>query len=258
MTKSNNGVEKIIYNEKPRYFNENNKNLFNISSKVNYKNPFARGFIKNDWSFPTKGEGTLLFETTLEDINNPKFVDNFKYIDNDIDIKIDQVNLQNIIHFKYKFNTKNQIFETCWANAYSEAIFLANKRILGREIESFETYRENLIKYSCRKYTDGADIADTRNEKIRKYFESKRLHFERIDEQEAKEAFIKGRRFIVFQFDLNKKQWNNFKKFFIKDKKGILTKDLNNKDLKLEDMKEPEEHAVLLIDVNNEYLKFLN
>ena len=41
--------KKVIYNEFPVHLKPNLKNLFNISSKVNYKNPFARYFIKKGW-----------------------------------------------------------------------------------------------------------------------------------------------------------------------------------------------------------------
>ena len=63
-----------------------------------------------------------------------------------IDIKIEDINYENLIKYKYQFFSKNQIFGTCWANAYAASIFLTNKRILGKQTETFETYRENLIK----------------------------------------------------------------------------------------------------------------
>ena len=142
-------MKKKIYDEFPSHLNPTLKYLFNISSKVNYKHPLARYFIKKNWDFPIEGQGILFLETNIEELNKPnslgKDLEEIKY--EGIDIKIEDLNYENLIKFKYQFITKNQIFGTCWANAYSGVIFLTNKRILGKEIETFETYRENLIHW---------------------------------------------------------------------------------------------------------------
>ena len=75
-----------------------------------------------------------------------------------IKIKIGDLNYSNLIHFNYKFISKNQIFGTCWANAYSGAIFLTKKRIFGQKPEAFETYRENLIKFASKENINGGNI----------------------------------------------------------------------------------------------------
>lgn len=152
---------------------------------------------------------------------------------------------------------------TCWANAYAAAILRTNKRILGRKTETFETYRENLIKYACEKYTDGAHIM---NDRVRDYFESIKLNINKvINVRDAKNAIMKGH-FVVCYFCLNKTQWDNFDNFFEKPKQGVLTKEEINKNMEeTEDMEETQEdiddacgHAVLLIDVKSDYLEFLN
>jgi len=67
---------------------------------------------------------------------------------------------------------------------------------------------------------------------------------------------VKGR-FIVFSFSLNEKQWDNFSNFFTSNNTGILSEDILNKDCKLEEGPY-EAHSVLLIEVKEKYLRFLN
>ena len=255
LTKDKNIKRKIFYDEFPEHLNKNLKNLFDISSKVDYNNPFARQFIKKNWDFPKEGQGTLLFEANIEDMNNPNyFVNDFKKTQNEeYEIKIDQVNLKNIIHFKFKFNTKNQIFGTCWANAYSEAIILANKRILGRKIETFETYRENIIKNACLRNEDGGHIEF---QNVYDYFRKQKLRIEKISEEEAKSVLMKGR-FVVCHFYLNDLQWHNFSKFYRDHKDEVLTEEIINEKMNPL-IREVGGHAVLLVEFSSDYLKFLN
>ena len=245
--------ENKIYSEFPKHLNKKIKNLFDVTSKVDYKNPFARHFINKNWDFPKEGLGTLLFEAKIEDLSNQYFTDNIKNISNEFyEIKIEDLNLDSILRFKFKFQTKNQIFGTCWANAYAAAITLANKRIFGRKIETFETYRENIIKYACKKYIDGGRI----DEKTEKYFNKQRLRIEKITEQQVQSAKMHGK-FIVCHFYLTEAHWDKFEEFYEKHKKEVLTEEyINNK---LDPTKNKVSgHAVLLVDYQKDYLKFLN
>ena len=169
------------------------------------------------------------------------------------------MNYNHLIHFKYNFITKNQIFGTCWANAYAAAIFLINKTIIGRKVESFETIRENLIKYACEENIDGGNIEYP---KVSYCFNSKKVYFKKIiNEKEAKYALIKGS-FVVCRFYLNDKQWENFKIFFSKEetRTQILKKeDLNEGCQGNVNLCKPDSgHAVLLIEYNSEFLRFLD
>jgi len=164
----NKNIKNVIYNKFPSDLNKNKnlKYLFDISSTVNYKNPFANHYINKNWIFPEGGEGRLFFETNIEGLNQfYKDLNEIKY--EGIDIHLGDFNSENFIQFKYKFPSQNQIFGTCWSNAYSAAIYLTNKRILGRAIKPFEHYRENLIKFASDKNTDGGNIE---NEKVKNFF----------------------------------------------------------------------------------------
>ena len=188
----------------------------------------------------------------MDELN--KFADSLNKINYEgIDIMIQDFHYQNLITFKYQFFAKNQIFGTCWANAYSAAIFLTNKRILGKKIESFEIYRENLLKYASNINTDGGDI---NNPKVKEFFDRQRLHYNEIKtEEEARKIVMKGR-FLVFRFFLKEKQWTNFSNFGFNNKRGILTEDILNKGC--ENDTNPGGHAIVLIEVARGYLRFLN
>ena len=248
----NQNIKKDIHNEFPSHLNQNLKYLFDISSKVNYKNPIANHYINKNWNFPKGGKGKLSFETNLEGLNQfYKNLNEIKY--EGVDINFGNFNSENLIQFKYKFLPKNQIFGTCWANTYSAAISLTNKRILGRTIKPFDHYREKLIKFGSKKNIDGGNIE---NKGVKKFFKENKIHFEIIEASEAKKALMKGR-FIVLTFYLNKAQWENFSDFFTSNETGILSKEILNKDCEVES--EPYDgHSVLLIEIKGNYLRFLN
>ena len=60
---------------------------------------------------------------------------------------------------------------------------MTNKRILGKKLDTFETYREKLIKYASNENIDGGNIE---NKKVQKFFNDNRLHCEFRDEKQAK------------------------------------------------------------------------
>lgn len=132
----NENIKKILYNDFPNnLFDDKLKFLFDISSKVNYRNKVARYYIKKGWKFQKNYSGTLFFETNLKELNEPysfsQDLNEIKY--EGINMKIEDLNYENLIQFKYQFFTKNQVFGTCWANAYCAGIFLTNKRIIGKK-----------------------------------------------------------------------------------------------------------------------------
>ena len=129
---------------------------------------------------------------------------------------------------------------------------MTNKRILGKKLDTFETYREKLIKYASNKNIDGGDIE---NEKVQIFFHDNRLYCELRDENEAKKALEKGR-FIAFSFRLRAKQWTNFSNHLARGK-DILDENMLNEGCE-GDASTPGGHAVLLIEITDEYVRFLN
>ena len=105
-------------------------------------------------------QSTLCFEANPDGLCKENLGKDIKKIRLEaIDIKVGDLNFKFFIEFKYKFLTKNQVFDTCWANAFSAALFLTNKRIIGKKLETFETFREKLIKEISIKNQDGIGIA---------------------------------------------------------------------------------------------------
>ena len=68
---------------------------------------------------------------------------------------------------------------------------------------------------------------------------------------------MKGRPCLC-KFYLDKKQWHNFFEFFTQNKTGILTKQIINKKCITTNIDEPGGHAVVLIEIEEKCLKFLN
>ena len=253
----NANIKKIIYGEFPNHLNQSAKNLFNISSKVSYKNPVASYYIEQNYDFPDDGEGTLYFESNLVEATNSESNDlanNLNEINyKGIEIGIGDIGFNNFIKFKYNFLTKNQIFGTCWANAIAGSIFLANKRILGRKTETFETYREYIIKRACG-VGDGGKVSSPN---VIKFLEKKNFHVKRVNLSGAKTAIMKGR-FIYFVFWLNNKQWDNFSKFCCPRRPGILDEKVLNHECYSNMQSNVSGHAVILIEITKNYYRFLN
>ena len=254
---NNDNEKKKLYYSLPEHLenNENVKKLFNISSNVDYKNPLAHLYIKEDYNFPTNGRGKLFLRASIPEINKAcSLTGVLNEVKNEgIEIKICDLNYNNF-EFKYNFATKNQIFGTCWSNAYSAAIFLTNKRILGRKIESFETIRENLIRIACNRNEDGGNV---RQKNVLDFFKSHKLNCEEINVSEAKKCIMKGR-FVICAFWLWDTQWTNFGDFFKENPDGILEEKILNRRCAVNSPQPDEGHAVLLIEIGNNYLKFLN
>ena len=87
------------------------------------------------------------------------------------------------------FQTKNQIFGTCWANACAACIHFANKRILGRKNISFEDIKEHLIINYSNDNIDGNIISKALNNIYNDY----KLRMKEIDEKNARLAVMSGR-----------------------------------------------------------------
>jgi len=95
--------------------------------------------------------------------------------------------------------------------------------------------------------------------KLKIFFEKKQIYIKNINEEAAREVIMKGR-YVVCNFTLNKEQWDKFVKYFfeVDTKKTILTKDILNKDCKIDIQSKLDGHSVLLIEIDPDYLKFLN
>lgn len=58
---------------------------------------------------------------------------------------------------------KNQIFGTCWANACAAVVYMAQKSVYGRKVESFEYYRQYLITHNSYYGREGQNLEEALN-----------------------------------------------------------------------------------------------
>ena len=139
-------------------------------------------------------------------------------------------------------------------HACAACIHFANKRILGRKNISFEDIRKHLLINYSNDNEDGNNVYNV----LTNIFKDYRLRMREVDEKKARLAVMKGRP-CVATFSLSAKQWANFSGFFEINETKYLDKVTINKD------DYPEKyystgggHAVVLIEVDQEGLTFLN
>ena len=264
MNSSNKLNQKRFYNEIQSNFDEGAKFLFNISSKLNYHNNIIKFFIKKNWDIPLNGICKLFIE-----INNSEDLNQFINLINesiDKNESVENVNkiigdslLESIIDKNYigQFKSEEQEDGRCWAYSLSAVIYLASCRVFGRKIEKFDNILKKIKEKE--KVNNNSERKKGRNTfKIaKKYLEDFKLRGEEINATEARKAVMKGRPCLC-RFYLDGNQWHNFFKFFEKNPKGILTEDIINEKSKEKIDETGGGHAVVLIEIEENCLKFLN
>ncbi|XP_044182298.1 uncharacterized protein LOC122963071 [Acropora millepora] len=148
------------------------------------------------------------------------------------------------------FGAKRQHGGTCYANASAAVMHLAMKRIFGRYggYPDFFKLRKKLIaKYG----EDGASTKKVLEEICPEY----RLQCQTVDAIGAMEA-ISAKRPVVVTFKLTGAQWDQFKKFYKENPRGILTRSyLDSKHFSTSDA---EGHAVVLTSYDADSLRLMN
>ena len=258
--------EETLYDNYQTHFTQGSKDLFLMSSTLNYENPVIKFLIQKRWNIPVSGECKLFVE-----INNSQNLN--KFIDlmneaigelnnrNNIEIAKNPNSLINLLSSTIsndyvnssvinKFKPNYQEDETCYANAVAASICFASARVLGRPKLNFKTVLQKIID----KF--GSNGGNT--EEVLKYFVGDyRLHYRKIEKEEDARKVIMLTRPCLTRFHLSAMQWGNFSEFFRNNPTGILTKEILNKNKYYPDEK-PGGHAVVLTHINKDYLKFLN
>ena len=259
--------EEKLYDEFQKHFTYGSKDLFLMSSKLDYQNPIIKFFIEKGWDIPVSGECKLFVEVNNSK-NLNKFIElfnegiglfNFQYNSNSKENPRSLMNLlsltsiNNYVHSNIinQFKAKNQGNEgTCYAHAISAAICLSSAKVLGRpKLDFFEIKKKLIDKY-------GINGGYTFNI-LKEFLPNYKLHHRIVNENGARKAIMKTRP-CVATFRLNERQMTNFYYFFMKNPKGILT----NKKI----LDEPNDfpigkicgHAIVLTHISKSYLKFLN
>ena len=160
----------------------------------------------------------------------------------DLDVYINQAN--------DSFGAKTQRGGTCYANASASVMHLAMKRIIGRDggyPDFFELRRKLIAKYG----EDGASTKEVLEEICPKY----RLRCETVDAIGAMEA-ISAKRPVVVTFHLTGAQWDQFRKFYDENPRGILTR--SYLDSKPVSTSGAGGHAVVLTSYDADSLRLMN
>ena len=122
---------------------EKGKKLFELSSKIYWKDPISKCFLSNGWIIKTKNCRLFI------GVNNEKSMTEFISLVNSL-LTFEEKTFNNIINelgkmslssFIYSYNMnlyrpKQQIFGTCWANACAACIYLKRMTVIGRKEES--------------------------------------------------------------------------------------------------------------------------
>lgn len=255
-----------FYDEIQPHFTGGSRDLFLMSTSLNYEHPIIKFFIKKGWNIPISGECRLFVE-----ISNSQNLDIFINLINEaigeLNYKNNSENIENptslinlISSTKLDYYVNSNINETkageqgdkktCYANAMAATICLASARVYARKPLEFLDVRNKLEnKYG----KDGVDIFKVLNESLGHY----KLKYKQIDdEKDVRKAIIETRPCLA-AFQLTSMQKENFKEFFQKNPKGILTKEILNKPRGITN-NEKFSHSVVLTHISKNYLKFLN
>ena len=258
--------EEVLYDNYQSHFTQGSKDLFLMSSTLNYENPVIKFLIQKGWDIPASGECKLFIEINNSQ-NLNEFIDimneaiselNYKNNVENIDNPNSLMSLLASTSINYYVNSdinKNEAKDqgdkkTCYANSIAATIYLDSPRfIYGRELD-FNIIKNKMInKYGY----NGSHIYKILDENLNDYKLKYRPLYD--DEKEARLAIMKTRPCLAV-FKLSGKQYYNFKKFFEENPKGILTKDIINKQNDYNG--EGITHSVVLTHISKNYLKFLN
>lgn len=259
--------EETLYDNYQSHFTQGSKDLFLMSSSLNYESPVIKFLIQKGWKIPISGECKLFVEVNNSQ-NLNKFIDLINEAIGELNIrnnKEDPKNPNSLINLLSstfindyvnsedinKFKVNRQIGGTCYANAISASICISSARVYGRPKLLFSKILQKIIdKYG----SNGANVAKVLDEVLKDY----KLHYKYLgyDENEARKAVMRTRPCITVFF-LTGQQWGNFSKFFKNNPKGILTKEILNENNHYPDEKDGG-HAVVLTHICKDYLTFLN
>ena len=262
-----NKKKKELFNTIQNNYDSGAQFLFSISSKVNYNNIILKYFIKKKWKIPLNGVANLFYEINNSDkLNELIKLINESLDENNAQEQINQVIgellLDKIINTNYikQFKPEDQGkgMGWCWAYSISSVIYLSISRIYGRKLENFENILSFILKSENAKKTDDKSKHGRETFKVAlNVIKNYKLKGKEVNSKMARIAIMEGRPCLA-RFELNEYEWENFKSFFKKNPKGILTK---------KDLEYPKEykndndisgHAVVLIAVEENSLLFLN
>ena len=230
------------------------KFMFNMSSIVTTQNIPHTVFVKKGWKIDIENNETRLFFQ----VNHPDVIKEVCDMARkcvltqdalsgvlssvDLDLYINRTNDD--------FRAKKQQGKTCYANASAAVMHLAMKRIIGRDggYPEFFDLRDRLIaKYG----KHGESTEKVLKEICPEY----RLRCQTVDAIGAMKAICENRP-VVVTFYLTGAQWDQFKKFYRENSRGILTR--SYLDSRCCSTSAPRGHAVVLTSYDADSFRLMN
>lgn len=244
-----------MYSHENRNWSNGTKCLYSWSSNISSHLLPRSIFFKTGWNIDIANNGTKLFLQINHTKNVHDACNLARYVVCCEDILTDRLlSISSDIYINqniYQFTAQEQVGGTCYANASAAIIYMATKRILGREggYPDFIKLREKIINLHGK---DGANTLNVLTNICPEY----RLNCKVVEKEDAASA-VNSKRPVVATFSLNDIEWVRFSKYFQQNSTGILTKaDI----YKIEKMYGGERsgHAVVLTSSNFRSLRLLN
>ena len=232
------------------------KFLFSLSSTITTQSIPRTMFVKRDWSIDFENNETRLF---LQ-VNHPDHLRDACDLARNVvcsqealsdllaDVDLDVYINQSVRDYEAQ---EKQEGHTCYAHASATVLHLTMKQIHGPEndVPTFVELKDEMIgKFGKEAYS----ITKALDEMCKNYH----LRYKRVDVKGAMEAVASSRP-VIATFKLTRKEWDRFKKFFITNGKGILTKKEIDITARPSNPKRFG-HAVVLTSFNSEYLRLLD
>ena len=230
------------------------KFMFNMSSIVTTQNLPHTVFVKKGWKIDIENNETRLFFQ----VNHPNVIKEVCDMARncvlsqdalsgvlssvDLDVYINQTNDE--------FRGEKQQGKTCYAHASAAVMHLAMKRIIGRDggYPEFSDLRDRLI-------AEYGKLGKSTEKVLEEICPEYRLRCRTVDANGAMKAICENRP-VVVTFRLTGAQWDQFKKFYRENGRGILTR--SYLDSRRYSESKPRGHAVVLTSYDADSFRLMN
>ena len=254
---------KRLFSRRSLRWEEGEKFMFSLSSKVSTQSLPRTMFVKRDWTIDIANNETHLF---LQ-VNHPDHLREGCEVARNVvccqdalsdmlaSVNIDLYINQEVKDYKAK---RKQEGETCYAEAAATVLHLSMKRIRGRErrCPDFYTLRDEIVKEFENYENNSDDGVSTIHVLEKMCLKYHPLRCKQVKIEGAMQAVTSSRP-VVATFSLTEDEWDSFEDFYDKNKKGILTKKEIDITARARPPK-PTGHAVVLMSFDSECLRLLN